>query len=194
MKMNPKNRCIALLPVLLGGASLLSCGTSSPARFYLVSSPEAASKPSPSTGPLVALEIVEVPAHLQRDPIATRTSPHELQVSEFDRWAEPLADALRRVIAETFEAQGARLAFPGDERDADLVLRIELVALDGVLGETLELRARWSALAKGSEELRSGRVVRTESTNGDASHSAWAEATSRSFQGLALELLEATSS
>ncbi|MBK9388067.1 MAG: membrane integrity-associated transporter subunit PqiC [Planctomycetes bacterium] len=178
--------------LLLSFALLLfSCGTTEPSRFYLVSSPASATQePTASNGPLIALEIVDIPAHLERDPITTRTSSHELSIAEFDRWAEPLEDALRRVIAETFEARGARVAFPGDERDAVLRLKLELAALDGVLGGELELRARWSAHRSGETELQAGRIRRTESTGGDASYAAWAAATSRAFQGLAQDLVQ----
>ncbi|MBL8897786.1 MAG: membrane integrity-associated transporter subunit PqiC [Planctomycetes bacterium] len=170
---------------------LFSCGTTAPSRFYLVSSPAAASQaPTESTGPLIALEIVDVPAYLERDPIATRTSSHELSVADFDRWAEPIEEALRRVIAETFESKGANLVFPGGEREAALFLRLELTALDGVLGGDLELRARWSVRRGSETPLLAGRIRRTESTGGDASYAAWAAATSRAFQGLAQDLVQ----
>jgi uncharacterized lipoprotein YmbA len=170
---------------------LFSCGTTAPSRFYLVSSPAAiADAPAAPSGPLIALEIVNVPAHLERDLIATRTSSHELELAEFDRWAEPLEDALRRVVAETFEARGARIAFPGDERAAALHLKLELAALDGVLGSELELRARWSVRGASEEPPRGGLVRRTESTGGDESYAAWVAATSRAFQGLAQDLVQ----
>jgi uncharacterized lipoprotein YmbA len=184
-----------LLPLrlfaLLAGLLLGACGTTAPSRFYLVSSPPTAAEPAPSTGPLVAIEIVDVPAYLGRDPIATQLSSHELLFAEFDRWAEPLADALRRVIAETFEARGAQIALRGEERDAAFLVRVELVALDGVLGQQLELRARWNVRTTGQEGAASmHRSVRTEAASGESEYAAWATAASLALQALAREIAD----
>ena len=124
----------------------------------------------------------------QRDPIATRTSAHRLEYAEFDRWAEPLRDALRRVIADSVEAREAAVVVTGEESDAFYFVRVEVVALDGVLGESLELRARWRvALSERAREVQrergvpeialatlTHRYVRTEKVTGEAPYEAWA--------------------
>lgn len=184
---------LACLPLVVWAALFTSCGTSAPSRFYIVNSPSAASAAQPSSSAtakvLVAIDVSDVPAHLQRDPIVTRGAGSMLEIAEFDRWAEPIAKALQRVLGESFEAQGAHIAMMGDASGADVVVRVELVALDGVLGESLEMRARWSAWFPHSERPRvSSRTVLREEARGDAPYEAWAAATARAFAALSAEI------
>lgn len=48
----------------------------------------------------VELASVAIPRYLDRPQIVTRISAHELNLAEFDQWAEPLSDNVTRVLAE----------------------------------------------------------------------------------------------
>lgn len=79
----------------------------------------------------------------------------------------------------------------GEESSAEAIVRVEIVALDGVLGESLELRARWSIAGAAEEnDLLTRRSVRTEKPVGDPPLDAWAAAVSRAFAGLAQEIAD----
>lgn len=60
---------------------------------------EAAERPTLQVGPL------DLPAHLDRPGIVTRTGDHRLVVAQFDHWGEPLPQGIKRVLAENIMAQ-----------------------------------------------------------------------------------------
>jgi uncharacterized lipoprotein YmbA len=110
---------IALCAVVLGASVMLAGCASQPSRFYLLSaSPDAetmAAGASGAPGPTIGVGPVSLPRYLDRPQIVTRTSPYELKLAEFDRWAESLDANFARVVAEnlSFMLPRARVAvFP----------------------------------------------------------------------------------
>jgi uncharacterized lipoprotein YmbA len=87
--------CLGTLLVLVGGC----LGSSPPSRFYLLSPLDSPELPA-SAGSGLALGIgpVALPEYLNRAQIVTRTGEHQLELAEFDRWAEPLSRNFIRVL------------------------------------------------------------------------------------------------
>ena len=82
--------------VVLGGCL---GGSSPPSRFYLLSplpAPEAAA--AAASGVAIGVGPVAIPEYLNRGQIVTRTGENQLELAEFDRWAEPLQKNLARVL------------------------------------------------------------------------------------------------
>jgi uncharacterized lipoprotein YmbA len=85
----------------LAAATLASlsaaCGTTAPSRFFALTSlePEAAQGETPASSPI---ESVRIAQYLQRPQMVRRTSSVEIEVDEYNRWAEPLDLALARVL------------------------------------------------------------------------------------------------
>ena len=95
---------IAAIAMSLGGCA----GTSPPANFYVLSSiNEPAANPAPAGNESrmsIGVGPVKLPEYLDRSQIVTRSSPNELEVAAFDRWAEPLRSSFPRVLTENLSA------------------------------------------------------------------------------------------
>ena len=90
---------LAMSFVLTAGCA----GTSQPSRFYILSAmPEADAKSyemADEKGVAIGVGPVTVAEHLDRPQIIRRESRNKLDLSEFDRWAEPVQANLARVLA-----------------------------------------------------------------------------------------------
>src|SRR5262249_15022804 len=85
---------------LLGACSILP--NPKPVRYrYMVLEPTGATDPPPvrASSSTVALRSVELPSSLDSDVVVTRTAKNEIGYSRDERWAEPLAAAVPRVLA-----------------------------------------------------------------------------------------------
>ncbi|MGD2097668.1 MAG: PqiC family protein [Desulfobacterales bacterium] len=83
---------------------LIGCRSSSPpVQFYTLSairSQAAADTHTNAKSISVGVGPVVIPDVLDRPQIVTRTSPHELHIDEYHRWAGPLGQDFARVVAE----------------------------------------------------------------------------------------------
>ena len=82
--------------------SLVSCfgGRSAPSNFYNLVSIDSDFK-SNSVKKTIAVEVVSIPRYLDRSEIITiKNNDTELNISEFNRWAEPLSSSIKRIIVE----------------------------------------------------------------------------------------------
>src|SRR4051794_33515633 len=90
----------AISAVLVAGA-IAGCGSASPpASFYTL---DATSPAAPGTVAAAAYSIVvgpvTVPDMADRPQMVLRTKPNQVEIAELARWAEPLRDAIPRVVA-----------------------------------------------------------------------------------------------
>jgi hypothetical protein len=188
------------LVALTLGASLVVGGCASqPARFYLLSAmpnTEMASPAAPSEkGPTLAIGPVTIPRYLDRPQIVTRTSPYELRVAEFDRWAEALDLNLVRVLAEnlTLQVPTARVvAFPWPRAipiDYQIIVDVTHF-LTQVGGESL-LIADWILFkGEGQQVLMTGKSHVSASTAGQ-DYAAIVAAMSQTVASLSREIATA---
>jgi uncharacterized protein len=90
--------------VILGTSLMVGGCASQPSRFYLLSAlpntETAALATSGEQATTIGVGPVTLPRYLDRPQIITRTSPYELKLAEFDRWAESLDTNFTRVLAE----------------------------------------------------------------------------------------------
>jgi len=83
---------------------LVGCPSTQPSKFYVlspISFPEQQGDIL-SGHPALAIGIgpIEIPDYLDRPQIVKRRSPHELELAEFHKWAEPLKGNISSVLAE----------------------------------------------------------------------------------------------
>ncbi len=99
-----KTLALSALAVLVAGCALLS-PRHDPSRFYTLSVRSAASAPAArEPAPSVVVGPVTFPAYLDRNEVAVRVSPTELEYALAARWAEPLVQNFTRVLVEDLGA------------------------------------------------------------------------------------------
>ncbi|KPJ78584.1 MAG: hypothetical protein AMJ54_02910 [Deltaproteobacteria bacterium SG8_13] len=95
---------VTSITVALVITGCVGTGQSPPSRFYMLTSldpVDTASEPSAGIeGEGILLGPIRFPVYLNRQQIVIRTSPNEIQLSEFDRWAEPLETNFLNVLRE----------------------------------------------------------------------------------------------
>ena len=129
---------------------VVSCGTTAPTRFYLMD-PMADAGPGSGAagtkGASIALAHVELPEHLNRPQIVTRQNGHQLQVDEFNRWAESLGAHVTAILAENLSKQlgteGVVITNRHKQTDSDFHLSIQILRFDGWPGKEAVLDCRW---------------------------------------------------
>jgi hypothetical protein len=140
-----------LLAIISG---CVSTGTSPQARFYSLRALKDKEIPKFETPALkeavIGLGPLELPAYLSRPQIVTRRGDNELELAEFNRWAEPLEDAILRVVA-----QNLMLIFPetkvllypwGYYEPLNYQVAVEIISIDAALQNEVRLCINWSAL------------------------------------------------
>ena len=178
-------RCgvVALLVACLAG-----CGAPPKERYYALSMTDIANAPTAAAFG-VAVGPVIVPEMVDRPQLVLRVATNRMELSELNRWAEPLKRALPRVIAGSI-AQGApaaRVYLPGTDAvsPADYRVRIEIERFDSELGKGATVEAAWSISGGGNAAVRYGRSLVRETASGPgydelvAAHSAAAAAIGR---------------
>lgn len=157
-KMKQARAFVLLICVLL----LSGCLGRTPApKFYLLTPLEGVAGSSAGTGMTLGVGPVTIPEYLKRPQIVTRGACSagsdvdcgELQLSDFDRWAEPLDENLVRVLSENLSMllSTERIErYPWRPRTKlDYQVRVDVIQLGGNAGSSL-LTVRWSVL--GGEE------------------------------------------
>ena len=149
---------IFLIPALAGCLG----GQSAPTNFYMLSpsSPSQARESAASSEARihVGLETVVIAEYLNRNEIVLNLDNTIFQLAEFNQWAEPLDSNLTRVLEanltdllqdtsiEVFLA--SQSSIPLDYR-----LEVDVLRLDGNLGNQVVLVAQWALLETEEDEL-----------------------------------------
>ena len=164
---------------LVGLALLLPSCSSGPATNYYSLFPSAAlgTKPKALAYDSIGIGPIEVPGYLNNSSIVSRTTSQRLNVSGVHAWAEPLDDAIIRVIQRNLQIASPDAhvqGFPWDMRNKPKVqLQIEFLEFDGVRGERIKLAADWVLIElEKNQVLTRGREELTVAST-DASYSAY---------------------
>jgi len=181
------------LPVAVLGAVLLAgCAKGPPPKFYMLQTPTATEPAGIEQGVTVGVGPVELPAHLDRNQIVSRESGVKLQLSEGEQWAEPLKNGVTRVLAVQLALtldSNRIFALPLRQRRAlDFQVAVDVLRLDGVLGQDVVLGARWSILSGDGKKLLLSQVSRIEEATGAPDVAALVEAQSRAVAKLGEEI------
>jgi uncharacterized protein len=179
----------AMARSLIGGlaacVALAGCAVTDPTRYYTLGQtppagraapPPAASTPPASAAgsgsPTIGIGPVIVPAYLDRINVVTRTDSDQVDLSQFRRWAEPLADGIARTLSEEISAGVPTervIAFPWRgvvARAIDYQVVVTVLSFDGPLGGDVTFDARWRILAGDGKELLLKRTTLTETAAG----------------------------
>lgn len=176
--LRPIGRIFAIL--LLMALPLSACGGlpgSAPTNFYILKTADgltADSGLSLAEGATVGIGPVQIPGYADRPQIVTFGSGAEINVSDFDHWAEPLSDAIKRVLTSNVATLiGAErvFAYPADFRPTKQSLQVAVNVID--ITETgagvARLTVRWhiKALYDNVVLARHAKTYETAATPGD---------------------------
>ncbi|MGK9167133.1 PqiC family protein [Inquilinus limosus] len=153
----------AALAVLLAGTALAACSSPPPKVYTLAVVPGTAVGGRPVTASVAA---VEIPKYLDRPQIVRRSGTVELGVDEFERWGEPLANMVQRVLADDLAARlpagsvvTTSRTLSGDEA---MTIELALGRFDPDPDGTIVLEAQWRVLRKagGRPKTETARITR----------------------------------
>lgn len=131
--------CSAMLVIILAG-----CGSSPPVRYFSLSPTVSEGGSNAEDRVVLGLGPLRMPEYLNRSQMVVRGPGAELEVREFSRWAEPLRDAVIRVVSTDV-----------DNSLSDVVVLV--FPWEAVLRQRVEYRLGGDIIRFESD--RSGRVV-----------------------------------
>ena len=157
-KRRPPRRAWPLVSGLLVACGLVACASPAPApQLYALHLAPRPAAPGPSGAPLLPaqasgswqLMAMRLPEYLDRDALLLPLGDGSLQPQPGHRWAEPLRDAVPRLLGEDLGrlrgGAGLWTAPPPAGVVIDRQLRVDLLALDVLPGlAAVRLQARWS--------------------------------------------------
>jgi uncharacterized lipoprotein YmbA len=174
-------------------------GPSAPTNFYMLSplSPTQAgtSAATAEGGIRIGLVTVVVPEYLNRNEIVVNLDNTVYRLAEFNQWAEPLNDNLTRVLAENltnllrddlidvFLASDSSI--PLDYR-----LEVDVIRLDGNLGDQVTLVVQWALLGNEEDDLILMRRSEYQEPAADNTYKGLVLAQSRTVEKLSRDIAE----
>jgi hypothetical protein len=136
-----------------------ACAETPPARFFMLDSAPAPERPDPVQRPGAAVKVgtISLPLYLERSQVVTRTSPYRVDVSEFDRWAEPLDAMVPRILLENLENQlGPERLVPSNRRTPPspaYSLDVTFSRMDIGSDGQVTVAARWDLIETGTDRV-----------------------------------------
>jgi uncharacterized protein len=183
-------------------ATLAACG-SAPKYYFYTLGPDATSVGGASAGASsasvksaatysVAVGPISVPDMVDRPQLVLRAAASQVTLAEQSRWAEPLRNAIPRVVASNLaqELPDARLSVypqPGSD-SADLRVSIDIHRFDSTPGEGVVVEALWTV--RGKDSAQSGRSLIREAASGK-DHEALVAAHSAVLRRISSDIAEA---
>jgi uncharacterized lipoprotein YmbA len=141
-------------------------GTTQATKFYVMTPlTDSALAPQPSVTPsdtlqrvVVALAPVDIPRYLDRPQIVTRVSPNELNLAEFDQWAEPLPDHITRVLAENLRRllnpHGIDVSPDPSPNRPDYQVSVQIMRFEREADDGCVLQAGWALMDERDRSVR----------------------------------------
>jgi uncharacterized lipoprotein YmbA len=166
MNRNDMNRTVRYLAMSFC-LMLAACGTSPAVNYYALESVGDYVAKDDENSPILVLGPFRMPEYLNRSQFVTRGSGAEIVVDDVNRWAEPLDDAIHRVLATNVDVLSESLvviAYPSAalaQPSYRLVGRIDHFIADSDGG--VVMRVQWGIADHDGTVLLSTRRDRFES-------------------------------
>ncbi len=176
-------------------ALLSSCASSQKTDFYQLQEATNRTLVGVEKGSVIGIGPISLPEYINRPQIITRDSKHHFNVSEFNRWIEPVDDSIGRLLVISFanNLNSNRVYWlPRSERQFPLDLRIaiDIGRFDGQLGKQVVLETRWTIFDRQDKPLLTKISLLKESVDGQ-SYDALVIAMNKSLQHLVNEISQA---
>ena len=183
-----------LSPALLCAVAVLvaACASAPPPKFYMLNRTPAPGAPPSTVSVMVGP--VSIPAVVDQPQIVVSSSPNQVTMDEFNRWASPLANNISRVVADNLAdllgTSRVSLFQQSLNVDADFRVAIEVQTFESVPGDAATMNAVWAVRRTRDGKSESGRTAVREAT-ADKSFDALAAAHSRALSQLSQDIAAA---
>lgn len=147
--------------------TMAACSASPEVRYYTLSAAatDRIETPAGRAGRTYALDAVAIPDLLDRPQIVLRSSENVVEMLDYDRWAAPLPDQLRRVFAADLSARlGANAIIdPGlpSTQTAARRITISILEFEPGLGRESVVAASWAISGVGSKSATNSGEMKT---------------------------------
>lgn len=136
---------------------MTACASSKPTKFYSLTPVKDSNAEINNNRKLnIGIDYISVPGYLERPQIVTIKNENELNLSEFDRWAEPIANSMQRIVATNMSASMKNTMIrpaSSNRRLFDYIVSIEINQFDGKFGDKVTLDAWWTITNKDGKVL-----------------------------------------
>lgn len=188
--MSRVNRIVSLAAI---AAALGGCfGANVRIDYYALTAPPAHTSAAQSNTLSVHLGPVSVPDGVDRPQVVLHRAGNEVAIDDTHRWAEPLKDAIPRVLSDALAAElGTPRVLTSRQSaslDFDYRVAIDVQHFDSSAGEAHE-DVIWTIRTRGNEPARVGRTVVTEPAAGG--FDSLAAAHSRALAAVAHDIAQA---
>ena len=182
---------VAMAALLLAG-----CGSSPASKFYVLTADPVPQRswtgvPKTVAPNTIALGRVSLPGALDRPQIARRKGGNEIVFSDEERWAGPLDDIVRRVLADDLAARlpaGVSLIESAAKPPPGVTIAVEVSRFDADESGNVTLAARWEALGPTGRPLGPARESTTVEPGSGKDVPAVATTMSRAVAALAARI------
>jgi uncharacterized protein len=171
------------------GGLIAGCVSTPESRFFTLNATMSRAVESSSLS--VVVGPVSVPAAVDRPQIVVSTSPNQVRVDDFNRWASPLQSNISRVVADNL---GSILGTPRVtvfpqtlSTTADYQAAVEVQSFGSALGEAATLDAVWTVRRVKDGKLQVGRTTVREPAS-ERGYDALAAAHSRAVARLSQDI------
>ena len=143
--------------VLIWCIALGACGSSPPVRYFSLDTGEYDTTPTEMGARSIQVGPLRFPEYLTRTQIVVRGPGNELVVDDFNRWIEPLDEAVHRAIAAKIEERTEGLiavSFPGGletETDYRLIGSVDHLDVDQMRRARFDIQ--WSIVDRNGNTL-----------------------------------------
>ena len=194
-----RQKQVAIIFLSLALAGCLG-GRSAPTSFYMLSplSPsQAGTSPAAAEARIhIGLETVGVAEYLNRNEIVVNLDNTVYRLAEFNQWAEPLSNNLTRVLEENLtnllrdDPIDVILA-SASSITLDYRLEVDVIRLDGNLGDKVTLVAQWALLEGEEDDLKLVRRSEYQEPATDETYKGLVMAKSRTIEKLSRDMAAA---
>ena len=175
--------------------AVAGCGSSPPVNYYDLQALETGYVADGEKVLAVGVGPLRTPDYLSRSQIVTRKSDATIFVDDFNRWVEPVDDAIYRIVSENLDSlvdDAVVVAFPYTHiADLDYQLIGRISRLDADADGRAVLQIQWSVIGPEDEFVVQPRRARYEAMAAEPGHyPALARAMSEALQQFSRDVAE----
>lgn len=159
----PRRLCLCLAAAGL----LTACASPTPVRYYRIDALELAPAVPPDDADVMSIGRITFPEYLQRPHMVRRGQGAEMVVDELSRWAEPLDEAVPRILAANVDGLTENVVVVPAQRGGlppDYRLFASVLRLDTDLQGQTELVVQWSIAGREGASLVRPRTTRYQAS------------------------------